>query len=155
MSNLQWKYRTHPGSSRVHLWKPGELRSLCGKMKLSEGYWKEGLHPSKSKCSLCKRRQDAAEETLRMVLGVEQEKLQQWEKQRRDFVLTEDSRIKALAMIRAHMALLPEPFTRETALGAVLALAVMAVETDVTWTQLHDALRTEYDRLSAVRKKAP
>ena len=90
-----------------------------------------------------------------MVLGVDQEKAQQWEKQRRDFVLTDDSRTKAVAAIRAGIALSKEPVTRDTALAAVLALAIIAVETDVTWTQLHDALRKEYDLASRRRERKP
>lgn len=86
-----------------------------------------------------------------MVLAPDQEQAERWEKQRREFVLTDESRIKAEAMIRSGIALSKEPVTRDTALAAVLALAIVAVETDVTWTQLHDALRKEYD-LAAARR---
>lgn len=139
MSNLVWKYRSYPGPTAAHLWGPNDTHSLCGKMKRSVGTWEDHL-PQQPRCLLCQRRHARAE---------------QWEKQRRDFVLTDDSRTKAVAAIRAGIALSKEPVTRDTTLAAVLALAMFAVETDVTWTQLHDALRKEYDLASRRRERKP
>lgn len=148
MSKLVWKYRSYPGPTASHLWGPDDTHSLCGKMKRSIGTWKVTKHPE-GRCMLCQRRETRSQEMLQMVLGGEQEneqqRLRRLEKQRQDFALTDDSRMKALAVLRAGMAMAPEPITRDTALAAVLSLAVIAVDTKVTWTQLQKALRKEYD----------